>query len=340
MNTLDKYTLFRDIMAYNSKQCGFWHGNPTKDSQEKLYRYFGVENDFELGLKLGDTFFWVLDGWGIYKHPENELPFELYNNRNIPHLKEFTDDDIDLVGKLNWPNAEYYDFTRFEEAKKLSKQHKIPIFSGSWAPFYHHVAYIFGMENYFIKMHTDPNLVIAVTERVVDFFLSMNEKLFNKYAPYISAAFFGNDFGTQLDLMISPEMFRRFIMPYQKKISDQAKTYGLYTFLHSCGSIVRVIPDIIDAGINGLHPIQANASGMHAENLAKKFKDKVVFLGGVDTQILLRKGTPKQIKEDVKRLKDLFGNNFILSPSHEAILPDVPPENIAAMAEAVWNTFA
>jgi uroporphyrinogen decarboxylase len=76
---------------------------------------------------------------------------------------------------------------------------------------------------------------------------------------------------------------------------------------------------------------------MNAENLAEKFGDKIVFVGGVDTQVLLREGTPKQVKDDVKRLKRLFGNNFIVSPSHEAVMPDVPPENVAAMSEAVWE---
>ena len=73
---------------------------------------------------------------------------------------------------------------------------------------------------------------------------------------------------------------------------------------------------------------------MDAENLAANFRDKLVFIGGVDTQVLLREGTAKQIKDDVRRLKRLFGNNFFVSPSHEAVLPDVPPENLAAMSEA------
>ena len=107
--------------------------------------------------------------------------------------------------------------------------------------------------------------------------------------------------------------------------------------LHSCGSVIKVIPDMIEAGIDGLHPIQALAVGMEAEQLAEKFRDKIVFIGGVDTQVLLRDGTARQIKEDVRRLKKLFEHNFIVSPSHEAVLPDVPPANLAAMSEAVWE---
>lgn len=330
----NKYDLFSDIMERKSSHCGFWHGNPHGDSHENLFKYFGVKNDFELGLKLGDTFTWVPDGWGKYNHPENEQPFDLYKNKNIPHLSELTDDDIDLVEKLNWPDAECYDFSAFEKAREMTTEHKVPILSGAWSPFYHVIAGMFGMENYFVKMHTDPELVTAVTEKTVDFYLDMNKKLFDKYAPDINACFFGNDYGTQLDLMISPEMFKKFVMPYQKKISDQAKEYKLYTFLHSCGSVIKAIPEIIAAGIDGLHPIQALAVGMDAENLAEKYKDKLVFIGGVDTQVLLREGTAKQIKDDVRRIKKLFGNNFFVSPSHEAVLPDIPPENLAAMSEA------
>ena len=327
---INKYDLFKNIMERKSTHCGFWHGNPHGESQPELYKYFGVKNDFELGVKLGDTFMWAGCGWCDFNN--------LYKNRDIPRLSELTDDYVGLVDELNWPNAEdcCY-FSHFENAKNMAKDHEMPIVSGAWAPFYHNVADMFGMENYFVKMHTDPELVIAVTEKVVNLYLNMNERLFDKYALDINAAFFGNDFGTQLDLMISPEMFRKFVMPYQKQIAIQAKKYNLYTMLHSCGAVIKAIPDMIEAGIDGLHPAQALAVGMNAENLAEKFRDKIVFVGGVDTQVLLREGTPKQVKEDVRRLKRLFGNNFIVSPSHEAVMPDVPPENIAAMSEATWE---
>ncbi|MCL2157925.1 MAG: hypothetical protein FWH48_00790 [Oscillospiraceae bacterium] len=331
---MNKYELFQNIMEHKSDRCGFWHGNPHPESSARLHKYFGVESDFELGQKLGDTFVWVADGWGAYKHPDKDQVFDLYKNNNIPHLSELTDDELGLVGELNWPEAKYYDFSGFQNARNMAKEQKVPILSGAWAPFYHVVAGMFGMENYFVKMHTDPGLVMAVTERVVDFYMGMNKKLFDEYAPDIAACFFGNDFGTQLDLMVSPEMFKTFVMPCQRKIAAQAKEYGLYAILHSCGSVIKAIPEIIAAQIDGLHPIQALAVGMDAESLAEKFRDKIVFIGGVDTQILLREGTAKQIKDDVRRLKRLFGNNFIVSPSHEAVLPDVPPENLAAASEA------
>lgn len=104
--------------------------------------------------------------------------------------------------------------------------------------------------------------------------------------------------------------------------------------LHSCGAIDRAIPYLIDAGVDALHPIQALARGMDAQNLAKKYNGRLVFIGGVDTQHLLPFGTPCEVREEVLRLRDLFGPNYVVSPSHEALLPNVSPQNLEAMAKA------
>jgi uroporphyrinogen decarboxylase len=190
------------------------------------------------------------------------------------------------------------------------------------------------MENCFIKMHTDPKLVEAVTRHVTDFFLEANEIFFNMAAGRIDALYFVNDFGTQLDLFISPEFFDRFVLPYLREIVDHAHKHGLRAICHSCGAVDRVIPRLIDAGIDVLHPIQARAVGMEAASLAKKYNGKVVFMGGLDAQHILPFGTVQEVRSEVRRLKDLFGPNFILSPSHESLLANIPVENIIAMAEA------
>ena len=91
---------------------------------------------------------------------------------------------------------------------------------------------------------------------------------------------------------------------------------------------------LIDAGIDALHPLQAKANGMEAERLASEFGDELVFIGGVDTQDLLPFGTPQQVKNEVRRLKKAFGQRYVVSPSHEAILPNVSVENVIAMRDA------
>jgi uroporphyrinogen decarboxylase len=148
----------------------------------------------------------------------------------------------------------------------------------------------------------------------------------------------GNDFGSQLDMLVSPELFKKFILPGFKKNVELAKKYGKKVMLHSCGSIHRIIPLLIDIGVDALHPLQARAAGMDAVSLAKQFKGKIAFVGGVDTQDLLVNATPAKVKDEVRRLKDIFGANFVISPSHEAVLPNIPIANIEAMVLAALES--
>jgi uroporphyrinogen decarboxylase len=119
-----------------------------------------------------------------------------------------------------------------------------------------------------------------------------------------------------------------------KKNIELAKSYGLKVMLHSCGSISRIIPALIDAGVDAIHPIQAKAKGMDAESLAREYRKDLIFVGGVDTQELLPFKTPVEVYEEVKRLRRIFGEGFVVSPSHEALLPNVSPENVIAMRDA------
>jgi uroporphyrinogen decarboxylase len=151
----------------------------------------------------------------------------------------------------------------------------------------------------------------------------------------VDASFSGNDFGTQRDLLISTQHFDEFFLPWIRRFAAQARQHGLQVMMHSCGSVHRLIDRLIDAGVQCLHPLQAKAPGMDAGSLVRDFGGRISFLGGIDTQELLVRGRPADIREEVRRLKDLFGPRWIASPSHEALLPDIPPQNVAAMAEAV-----
>ena len=132
--------------------------------------------------------------------------------------------------------------------------------------------------------------------------------------------------------MISPEMFEEFVFPYLKEQIDLGHEYGYHVCLHCCGAIRRILPRLLELGIDLLHPIQAGAAGMDADSLAA-LKGKVTFVGGIDTQYLLVNGTPSEVEEEVRRVARSLGP-LVISPSHEALLPDVPSENVAAMARA------
>ena len=166
-----------------------------------------------------------------------------------------------------------------------------------------------------------------------------NELLYEATKGKLHAVLIGNDMGSQRGLMLSPQCVRDFVIPGCRKLVEQAHAYDLKVIYHSCGSIVDVIPDLIAAGVDVIHPIQALAAGMEPQNLKDRFGDKVSFCGGVDTQDLLVNGTPEQVRAKVEELRTIFPTGLIISPSHEAILPDVPPANIHALFEAV-NRFS
>ena len=184
-----------------------------------------------------------------------------------------------------------------------------------------------------LRAYENPELVEALTEKVTDFYVEANEIFFKGLGDRADVMFFGNDFGTQLDLFISPELFRKFVLPSFKRLIAVGKKYNKKIMLHSCGSIYRIIPDLIDAGVEILHPIQAQAAGMSADCL-KQYKNDLAFVGGIDAQTFFVNATPEEIKKEVHRVKSILGPNIVVSPSHEEILPNVPAANILAMAKA------
>jgi uroporphyrinogen decarboxylase len=107
--------------------------------------------------------------------------------------------------------------------------------------------------------------------------------------------------------------------------------------MHCCGAIRPILPRLIELGMDLLHPIQALAAGMDAESL-REFKGQVTFVGGIDTQQLLRFATPDDVEREVRRVVRALGP-LVVSPSHEALLPDIPPENVAAMARAAKEAY-
>jgi len=326
----------RIVGRKEAPRCGFWLGNPHADSWPGLHRYFGTSTEEELRRKLGDDFRWIKpqSGDSTYRHPEGKKIFDLWREKNS--LSQPGPLSVSRIAgeieKFDWPELRYLNFEDISRA--LAGAGDYYRASGFWTPFFHDIMDLFGMEAYMVNMIDNPGLVQAVTDRVCGFYYEANEQFYAAAGHLVDGFFFGNDFGTQLDLIMSPAHFEEFIMPWFRRFTDQAHRHGFQVILHSCGSIHRVIGRLIEAGVECLHPLQAQARNMDAETLARDFKGRIAFLGGVDTQRVLNRGTPDAVKDEVRRIKDLLGPHLIVSPSHEALLPDVPPRNVAAMAEA------
>jgi hypothetical protein len=148
----------------------------------------------------------------------------------------------------------------------------------------------------------------------------------------------GTDFGAQNNCFISPKTFRSLYKPYYKQLNDWIHQHTTWkTFIHSCGSILPIIPDIIDAGFDILNPVQVSATNMDPEVLKTRFGDQVTFWGGgVDTQHVLPFGTPQEVRAQVRKHLQIFkkGGGYVFNPIHN-VQANIPIENLLAMYETV-----
>jgi uroporphyrinogen decarboxylase len=325
------------ISGQAADRCGFWLGMPHADTWPIYHRHFGTTTDEELRCRLGDDYRWICPQFfpTTYKAPNGRGMFDggLKKTAHGAAGPFATCEDPKAVEDFPWPKAEYLNFD--DGLAALRKAGDFYRASGFWTCFYHNIMDLFGMEDYMVKMHTHPAVVHAVTDHVCQFYYDANELFLKAAGDEVDGFFFGNDFGTQLDLICGPEQFDEFILPWFRRFTDQGHRHGRQVILHSCGSIFKVVDRLIEARVDCLHPLQALAANMDAKTLARHFRGRITFMGGIDTQELLVSGKPADIKAEVRRVRKLLGPCLIVSPSHEAILPNVPPENVQAMADAV-----
>jgi uroporphyrinogen decarboxylase len=143
---------------------------------------------------------------------------------------------------------------------------------------------------------------------------------------------FGDDFSSQLSLLMNPKTWRCYFKPAWKALFQLTHEAGYLVFFHSCGAVAQVIPDLIEIGVDVLYPIQPLASGMDIVALKECFGNKLTFYGGLDVQQLVPHGTPEAIENEVSRLINLFQDSggLILSTSH-VVMEDIPFYNVLAM---------
>lgn len=310
---------------------GFWLGRPHRDALKIYKKYFNVKSRDQLTVKLNSDLVWICG--------ETVRPLPLLLPRGLKVRSTLSEggllanaETVEDVEKIRWSQKTNFHFPLMDCRLRFAKKNNLAVFSGMGTYFFHNLTDFFGMEECFIKMYTHPEVVERAVNKIVQVYYNANEALYRKYAEHIDSVFFFNDLGTQQDTLISPELFRQFFLPGAKRLIDQAKRYKLRVTLHSCGSIEKFIPDLIEAGVDALHPIQAKARNMQAEQLMEKYGDKLIFMGGLDTQDILPFGTPEEVAAETRRLIAIFGKHFILSPSHEALLANVCGANVESMA--------
>ena len=199
-----------------------------------------------------------------------------------------------------------------------------------------------GMDKYFMDMIAHPELYHKIADRFLETNLAYLEKFYGQIGKYVDCAMVYDDLGTQQATLVSKDIYRKRIKPYQKTIIENIRKYlrpEAKIMIHSCGSIYDFIPDLIEIGIQILNPLQPLAKNMEPWRLKKEFGKDLSFLGGFDTQLLLPNGTKKEIITGVKKLLNEYapGGGFVFAASIN-IQSDTPAENILTAFDTAFES--
>jgi uroporphyrinogen decarboxylase len=198
--------------------------------------------------------------------------------------------------------------------------------------------YLCRMDQFLMDLLENPRKALALLDKLVEMHLANLEKVLASVDGYVQIIQMGDDLGTQQALEVSPRLYREVFKPRQRLIFETVKKRSnLRLFLHSCGAIADIIPDLIEVGVEAINPVQTSARGMDPARLKREFGRDITFWGGgCDTQRVLPLGTPAEVDAHVKERIEIFapGGGFVFTQVHN-IMPHVPPQNIAAMVEAV-----
>jgi uroporphyrinogen decarboxylase len=194
-----------------------------------------------------------------------------------------------------------------------------------------------GFEAFMTDLMLSPDLADHLLSILVEAYCERANQLFPVLDGLVDVILVNDDLGTQAGPMLSPDLYRKRIKPFQRRLFAHLKAVsGLPLLFHSCGSVRWAIPDLIEVGIAALNPVQVSAAGMDSAALKRDFGRDITFWGGgCDTQHILNRGTPAQVRDEVRRRIDDFapGGGFVFCQVHN-IQPEVPPENVVAMLEA------
>lgn len=194
------------------------------------------------------------------------------------------------------------------------------------------------LDNFLVDIMCEPERVEGLLDALLERHLSMLAKVCEYLGDVADVIRFCDDLGTDHGPFMDPVVYRRLFWPRHRQLFEYARSHSrMHTFIHSCGAIDQVLPDLIEAGIEIVNPVQTNCRGMEPDRLKREFgKDVVFWGGGVDTRVVLNSGTPADVLRQVLERLEIFseGGGYVFNTIHN-ILPDVPPENVVALFDAV-----
>ena len=306
-----------DLLSVDARGVQAYFNPPVIDETESDFRF---TDDYGVGWRMPH---------------ESALYYDLY----LSPLRGDIDDHA--IGTFPWPSPPSRD--RLEsmllEIRQIQQvERRAAVAESCCSGLIETASLLRGYEDLYADIALNPQLVASILDRVLDQKLAYWEAALDVFGEDVDVVKEADDFAGQNGLLFSPEAWRRLLKPRLRDLFNliRSKTNAAI-FMHSCGSIRAVIPDLIDIGVQILNPVQVSAAGMDTRELKREFGQDIVFWGGgIDTQAVLAQGSREDVRSEVmRRLSDLMpGGGFVFSAVHN-IQADVPPENVVAMWETV-----
>ena len=336
---VEAYDRLKALLGFESRTRTFVRDHAEVD--EAILQRFGIDTRYvRVGAPRGyrlqiDADNSYVDIWGVrWRKPPSSLYWDMAGHPIAEPTRA-------ALKAYQWPDP--HDPGRTdglrERAQALAEQNEYAVvldntgfgaFEQGWA--------LRGFENFYMDLVAEPEFADALMQAVADYQIALYEHVLAEVGPYVDVVMVAEDLGSQDGPLISPDTYRRMIKPVEKRIWQFIKSKtNARLFLHSCGSVRRFIPDLIELGVDILNPIQVAAAEMDPAELKREYgKDLTFWGGGCDTQRVLTFGTPDDVEREVRqRIRELGpGGGFVFNQIHN-IQPGVPAENIVRMFETV-----
>ena len=264
--------------------------------------------------------------WG-YEYTIHKTELEEYTiATRFPFSGVQTVEDVD---RIPFANPDWFDYSAVTETCERYPDKAIII--GHEGPF-QVVTYLIDMEEFFVLMLEAPEVAKRLLERMMDFELEYYRRMFESGGGRIDILRPHDDYGTQISLLFSVDMWREFYRENTIRLVELAHRYGAFYQQHSCGAVAPLIPELIACGVDSLEPLQ-KVPGLYPEELAQ-YAGQITFHGGIDTQALLPHGTPDQVRAEAEKYMRLLGDHGYILMASQGFEGDVPEENIEAVYSA------
>ncbi len=284
-------------------------------------RYIGpelAEDEDEFGCRFANISY----GTGVYRecvyHP----------------LAKF-DSVREIERHYRWPEPDWWDYSHLPE--QIANKEDYPIQGGGSEPFLKYCE-LRGLEQGFMDLIINPEMVHHCLDILFELAYQNTRRIYEAIPGQVIISYVAEDLGSQEALLFSPYQIREFFIPRMKRMMNLVHEHGAYVFNHSDGAIRQILPDMIEAGIDVLDPVQWRCKGMDRAALKRDFGDQLIFHGAMDNQYTLAFGTVDEVRQEViDNLRILgAGGGYILAPCHN-IQAVSPPENIVAMYETAYE---